>query len=755
MIIKNQNFLKIHYKREDDRYENWSLWLWEFSTKNGKEYNFDFVDDFGACLILPLSTWSDAILNDNLGFIIKSKDNWSSKDIKQDRKIIFFNIEEKNGGYEVFLKENDENIYLDSTFAKIMSLNNSFEISKELFPEISDKNIDLRKFYKTNVFNEKYNFDGDLGVILDGNKTIFKVWSPVSKSIKVRIYKSGTPKYLSKKFGNDKILFEFEMAKENNGVFSYVFDKNLEGKYYTYIVSNFMYKEKEIVDPYAKSTGVNGLRGLITDFSKTNPKGFNQIKNKAIKPYNLTVYETHIADLTSSKTWSRNKCDLKIKNTYLGACKSGTFYKENGVTVKTGFDHIKEMGVNAVQLLPVCDQVNDEINPSYNWGYNPLNYQVLEGSYSTNPFDGYSRIKEFKQLVKSYNDFGINIIMDVVFNHVYKAIGSNLDVLMPGYYFRYDELGFLSNGSGCGCETASEMPMFRKLMIDTLLLFVKEYKISGFRFDLMGLHDLETMSKISAILKDFDENIIIYGEPWCGGHSSLDKELCCEKFNISKFNNFGFFNDEIREKLNSWLLKRGNNSEELFSEINRSKNLTVNYASCHDNYTLFDRAKFFRIKDNEIIGKMNQSINSIIFTSKGISFMLSGEEFLRTKSGNGNSYNASYKTNELDYSLKVKNIDIVENYKKLIKFKQTVFDEDTKIKLVHKSSNLIEYELINKTNATYRIIHSNGTVDEKPYSINLLNWELYLDTLNQNQKLSKYTKLKEFETIIAVKKTSD
>ncbi len=255
--------------------------------------------------------------------------------------------------------------------------------------------------------------------------------------------------------------------------------RDLEGKYYTYVVTNPLFNKKEIVDPYAKLTGVNGLREMVVDFSKTNPIGWNNSKMNEYSRTELTVYETHVADVTSSETWNGSKENSKK---YAGMYESGTTYTENNVTVKTGFDHIKDLGVNAVQLLPIFDQANDELatdDKAFNWGYNPLNYNSLEGIYSLNPHDGYAKIREFKELVKAHNDAGINIIMDVVYNHVNGAANSNFDVLMPEYYFRYDGNGKYSNGSGCGNETASEHSMMRKFIIDSTEFWATEYHLGG------------------------------------------------------------------------------------------------------------------------------------------------------------------------------------------------------------------------------------------------------------------------------------
>ena len=564
------------------------------------------------------------------------------------------------------------------------------------------------------------------------------------------------------------------MEKSKNGVFFLKISGNFHGFYYTYVVNNDVYKDREIVDIYAKSSGVNGMRGMVVDFEQIKCEDLSKIK---IHPYSvrqLTVYETHIADLTSSKTWSNKPKDRALSKTFLGACLEGTTYEENGRVVKTGFDHIKELGVNAVQLLPIADQTNDEVNPSFNWGYNPLNYNCLEGSYSSDPYDGEVRIKEFKYLVKKYHDAGINIIMDVVYNHLYSAIGSSFDVLMPGYYFRYTEKGTLSNGSGCGNETASEMPMFRKFMIDSVLFWAKEYKLGGFRFDLMAIHDIETMNLLCKKLHEINEHIVIYGEPWAGDSSMLDSDLAAHKGNANEFEGYGFFNDCMRDSLirtskdlanGGWCLTNNEDDQERVMQGIKGTsydvldpNKILNYASCHDNRTSYDRVIFDGITNKNEAKHAAMLANSIVLTSNGISFILSGEEFLRSKGGSDNSYNAPYEINELDYSLKIEHYDMFKNYQKLIKFKQTVsdlsLDKDlnTLLRVENFLPNVIYYELDDiGSGRKYLVFHVNGNKTGRPVRLDLDGYKLYLDTINPYKELSKYTMLVPYETLIVYK----
>ena len=830
--------IQIHYQRDDSNYKNWALWLWEFPQGSGKEYHFTSRDEYGVVANIPLSTWSYLVKTNNLGLIIKAKGSWNYKD-GPDRVIKFSKLKhDKFGIYHVYLKDdlidvfdNEElektnviqfarfkdfkiievltsdefkeftiykngkylkNYKLDETtksvvydlgFDKDISIDDVYEIEINFIKSkiINREPISNNRLYKSKKFTELYQYNGELGAIYTKKATTFKVWSPVSSSIILRLYNKGTPNYIVGKKGNDKPFREIPMVKDEHGVFSVTVHKNLEGKYYTYVVTNSSYTSREIIDPYAKSAGVNGIRGMIVNFERTNPEGFNKVKVHKIDPKHMTIYETHIADITSSKTWTNVKKYRKYEKTFLGASIPGTTYSENGKTVSTGFDHIKELGINAIQLQPIFDQANDEIHKTFNWGYNPLNFNVLEGSYSTNPYNGYSRIYEFKTFIKKCNEAGINVIMDVVYNHLNGAPGSSFDVLMPGYYFRYNEDGTLSNGSGCGNETASEMPMMRKFILDSTLFLAKEYKLGGFRFDLMGLHDLDTMAKLVENLRDFNENLVVYGEPWGGGCSALPFEESCNQANIPLYKGFGAFNDKIRDTLvhpahnpesAGWISRVNTmpDTGETMQVVAAIKgtifgqgegfddpNKTLNYVSCHDNYTISDRLRASNLKDESEIKKIAMMANAIIFTSNGMSLMLAGEEFMRNKKGVENSYNSPYEINALDYSLKIKNYDMFKNYQKLIKFKQTVYEAGLEKGLntlldVKTKGNLIYYTLKDKdTKRTYKIFHKNGYRNGGADIFDLSGYTVYLDTINAHKALGKSTQIVPYETLICYK----
>jgi type I pullulanase len=652
------------------------------------------------------------------------------------------------------------------------------ECSFEGATEAYEKAVDVHLLFNTDTFNNAFAYSGnDLGVTYTASQSTFKVWSPVSSDLKVRVYANGTPTDVDATKGSD-VYDEYPMSKGEKGVWSAEVSGDLNAKYYTYVVTNASYNAKEVVDPYAKAVGVNGRRGEILDLTTTNPEGWSEVQTNVVDRKALTVWECHIADLTSSATWTGTEANRKK---YAGFHESGTTYTSGETTVKTGFDHVKELGVNAVQILPMFDQDNDEVHPSFNWGYNPLNYNAPEGVYSSNPYDGAVRIKELKSLIADYTKAGINIIMDVVYNHVASAQASNFQALMPGYYFRYNKLGNFSNGSGCGNETASEHAMMRKFIVDSATYWAKEYKLGGFRFDLMGLHDLETMNAVEASCKNVLPSIAIYGEPWAGGDPALDGSLLAKQANGNSYVGYGQFNDGMRDALikggmnpsnaQGWVTDMDNPHKDDLHNITEGlkgttdsatiiadPDKTVNYAACHDNYTLFDRvvAAVGRY-DDRWTKQMTTLANAVVFTSQGTSFMLSGDEFARTKGGNSNSYNASYKVNELDYALKITNASMFASYQKLIALKQKVdglhlaASAANALSISTSGDNEIVITLSDSVaNKTYKVVHANGygtpaAVDFSGYS------SIYLDTLASGATLSSSTAIKNYQTLIAEK----
>ena len=597
------------------------------------------------------------------------------------------------------------------------------------------------KLYDNANFKKYYTYNGnDLGCTYAQDKTTFKLWAPTAGAVILNIYNRGTPKGLGIKSGGaSDIHTSYFMTMQPGGVWEKTllttgYDQDiptdsLENRYYTYTIYNSE-GVNEVCDPYAKACGVNGVRAMILDFSKTNPDGWDNLPLKwdgtarDIKtPQELSIYEIHIRDLTEDKTWTGKS----RRGTYKAFAEKGTTYtgkdgNGNNATVKTGFDHIEELGVNAIQIMPMFDHDNNESyyyykkddkgketkeqvyvtteyvdevlaeNPNalsdgtlhmdFNWGYNPLNYNCIEGSYSSDPRDGAARVKEFKELVMAYanNANKTRVIMDVVYNHVSSVANTIFTKIMPRYYFRFDEKNDVYfDGSGCSNEVKTEAPMMTKYIVDSLCWWASEYKVKGFRFDLMKLLDIDMLNKARQELYKIDPDIYMYGEGWALSYNG-PKDKGGDTYRVyTKMNGnnkavfMGGFNDGGRNAVRGgndggwgsgvrtpgWgfisqgagdvgsksvevgQMLTGFNSNE--SSITQDPRQTVNYASCHDNYTLYDQlswclsetggsatdaSKAPAVAD---VMRASTAINCAVMMSNGVAFMLGGEELFRNK----------------------------------------------------------------------------------------------------------------------------
>lgn len=597
--------------------------------------------------------------------------------------------------------------------------------------------LSYEEIYNSDLFKSLVYTGDDLGANVVGDTTTFKVWSPVSASMTLNLYKYGNlSTYESFTFRPDVYDYPMETHKmtcDSNGVWSITLDKNLHGVYYTYTANNFA-GTTEAVDPYADSAGLNGARGMVVDWNneKIQVEDFNALpdvwdgyeKYDIESALDLTVSEVHIRDLTADSTWSSDPEHLKIQRTYKGFIQKGTKYTQNGKTVKTGFDHLEEYGVNAIQLLPVFDADNNEFETRYNWGYNPKNFNVVDGVYSTNAKDGNVRIAEFRELVAAFanNANNTRIIMDVVYNHTSTAMNSNFQALVPYYYFRTLPGGGLSNGSGCGNEFKTEAPMASKFIVESLVHWATRYKIKGFRFDLMGLVDIDTMTKAKQALYNIDPDIVIYGEGWGGyGATTLPGDKMTNTgnlyANLHNENTPGFvggFNDTGRNALRGgngfqggdfWgfmaqggadLANNGNKANVISMMRGANGNAganplqTVNYTSCHDNFTLFDQLNYTLSDDGgttppneETVVQASVAANGLVLMSNGIAFINGAEEIFRTKIEDAeeptegevmmygkrishNSYMSSDFTNAYKYDRKVTYKKYFDMYKNLV-----------------------------------------------------------------------------------------
>ncbi|WP_195952512.1 type I pullulanase [Clostridium saudiense] len=551
-----------------------------------------------------------------------------------------------------------------------------------------------------NDFDKIYGYDGDLGAIYSKDKCKFILWAPTAENVQLALY------------GDNGYDFDCEakevytMSKGINGTWIVEINGDFNGQFYNYLI-NINGKISEVVDPYAKAVGVNGNRGMVIDLNTTNPEGWEKDTKPELKSAtDSIIYEAHVRDLSIDETSG-------ISNEYKGKFKALTIWDSciPGTTVKTVVNHIKDMGFTHIHLLPAFDFGSIDENkleqPQFNWGYDPKNYNVPEGSYYTNPYLGDVRIKEFKEMVKALHEAGIRVVMDVVYNHTYN-LDSCLNNAVPGYYYRQDENGEYSDASACGNETASERYMFRRYMVDSVVYWAKEYHIDGFRFDLMGIHDIETMKLIREELNKIDSSIIMYGEGWTGGPSPLKEELAALKKNTYKFDKLQIaaFSDDCRDGVKGHVFydeetgfvngKDGLEETIKFAVVASThhkdidkENIvysnefwanepyqTINYASAHDNYTLWDKLQIStpNCTEEELIA-MNKLIAGIILTSQGISFVHAGEEMARTKEDEEgklveNSFESSDKVNKIYWDRKVKYKDLFEYYKGLISLRK-------------------------------------------------------------------------------------
>ncbi|WP_081705800.1 type I pullulanase [Clostridium sp. Ade.TY] len=553
---------------------------------------------------------------------------------------------------------------------------------------------EIREIFNSKDFKEKYTTSLELGAIYSEDKTIFRIWTPVAKRVILQLFTKGIGE------DNFKKIKDIEMKEEKNGVWTYEENGDLDKIYYKFkiYIGDLV---NDVIDPNSKAVSANGEYSMVVNLNNTNPDGWENDKKPEFKnATDAVIYEMHIRDFSIDEN-----SGAKFKGKYKGITESLTKTK-NGT--KTCLDHVKELGVTHLHLLPTFDYKSiDEkkLNiPQYNWGYDPENYNCPEGSYSTNPFDGEVRIKEFKEMVLNLHKEGLRVVMDVVYNHTYETENSLFNKVVPYYYYREDDKGNFSDASACGNETASDRSMFRKFMIDSLKYWANEYHIDGFRFDLMGIHDVETMKLIREELDKIDKSIIIYGEGWTGGDSPLKEKDRALKKNTIQYGDMQIaaFSDDIRDAVKgdvfieekAGFVNGGEDFEETIKcgivastnhpQVDYSKVIysdkfwanepyqTVTYASAHDNYTLWDKL-YITAKDEseEERIKMNKLIAAIILTSQGISFIHAGEEFLRTKCDeNGrlieNSFKSSDLVNKLDWERKEKYEYVFNYYKGLI-----------------------------------------------------------------------------------------
>ncbi|MCD7848209.1 MAG: type I pullulanase [Oscillospiraceae bacterium] len=530
---------------------------------------------------------------------------------------------------------------------------------------------------KAEYIDKTFKYDGTLGVMVSENETEFSVWAPEAEMVSVCLYKHNE---------DEHPYLCIRMTESDLGVWRYTHSESLYGIFYTY---KYTYGDKttEGVDPYARAAGVNGDKGCIVDPSTLNPEGWDDYGYVTLKANtDAIIYEVSVRDFSVDES-SGIEPELRGKFPAFAVEGSSTHGGE-----PTCLSHIKDLGVTHVQLMPVFDFDRlDEAHPesSYNWGYDPENYNIPEGSYSTNPFDPSVRIKEYKELVLSLHKHGIGVVMDVVYNHTFKSIGSYLSNSYPGYYYRYRD-SKLSNGSGCGNEIASERAMVRKYIVDSVVYWATEYKIDGFRFDLMACLDIDTINEISKRLTEINPNVILYGEGWTGGDSALPGEKSANKYNSYMTPYAAYFNDNYRDAI-----KGGTFVDKATGYISGNFHLKqsvadgilgkqdwncnpcqiVNYVEAHDNLTLWDKLTLSSSAHERDRRKMARLAAALVFLAQGIPFIQAGQEFLRSKPlGNGdydrNSYRSPDSVNSLKWWSIAENKLTVDYYKGLIAFRK-------------------------------------------------------------------------------------
>ncbi len=536
----------------------------------------------------------------------------------------------------------------------------------------------------------------DFGVTLNGDRTIFKVWSPTSESVRVAIYETWNNYYRT----------EHTMTRDPDGCWLLELPSNLEGKYYNYLVTRFG-QDFEVVDPWAKSAAPNSKRGYIIDPSTVNPEGWAAHQPPpATAPGHMLLYEAHIRDISMHPN-----SGIKNKGKYLGLTETGT-QTPGGFT--TGVDYLAGLGVTHLHLLPVADFATvDELDPwEYNWGYDPVLFNVPEGSYATDAKDGQLRILELKEAIKALHEAGIRVVLDVVYNHTFHGGKSNLNYLVNNYFYRLDMNHRFTNGSGVGNELATENLMVRRFVVDSLKYWLTEYRVDGFRFDLLGLYDQDTVKQICAELTAIRPDILLYGEPWVGGDSGLSSDSQFLK-GAQRGLPISVFNDDFRNDLKGssdgfeegfisgqtgneeWIALGLAGSIELSPEkkgFADAASETVNYLSCHDNLCLYDKiAKVESGQPFDIHKGMCRLGLSLILSAFGIPFVAMGSEFMRTKQGHHNSYNAPDSINQVDWKFREDHDDLVVYFRELLKFRksQKIFGE-SRSEIIRKAFHVLQ-----------------------------------------------------------------
>lgn len=607
--------------------------------------------------------------------------------------------------------------------------------------------------FTSTAFASQYHYQGALGALYQKEYTDFVIWAPFADSMKLNLYRSG----------EESCMAAYGLARGTQGTWRVRVHGDLHGVYYTYRVQHGT-EVHEVVDPYAYSASANGLRGMVVDQERVRPKGWEELVLPVLEDVEDTIlYELHIRDFSMDP-----QSGMVHRGKYLAFTEENT--KGPGF-VRTGLEHLKELGITHLHLLPFQDFATvDEKNPvDYNWGYDPLHYNLPEGSYASCPNRGEIRIVECKKMIQALAQAGIRVVMDVVYNHTYYSKTSNFNYLVPGYYYRQNSDGSFSDGSGVGNELATERFMVRKFIVDSLIYWAREYRIAGFRFDLMGLIDIETMTEVRRAMDEVDPSILLYGEGWTGGHSPLPYEKMAVKGNVGSIQGVAVFNDDFRDGVKGHVfhdhqtgfINGGHGAEETvkfgvvaatnhphvdYGRVFYSKlpwasvpNQCVNYVEAHDNLNLWDKlsASAGWARTEERI-QMLKLAYAIVLTSQGIPFLQAGSEFLRTKFGNHNSYNAPDSVNCIRWDQKKQNLEVFQYVKGLIRLRRahpafrmrTVQQLQEHLAFLHTSEHMVAFSLYNSPNGDSWdtiVVAYNASAHKRELILPGRNWILVVD----------------------------
>jgi pullulanase len=714
--VASAETLTLNYIRKEGDYAGWKLWVWN-QTAHANGFDVEPKSSDGGMLRFELDLTALGLDGKQLG-ILPRKANWADKDapdrmfdpampktlfmVEGDSKLYGKRpvmavslrsamLDSSNtvrlvlGGElnAVYFSTNPVSVFSGNAPAKVkkVAIEGGSKEGRVIMLTLADDNpvtvaalnagqwkvrlngIGEAALYGGKIFDTKdFYYSGELGALRDGKGVTFRVFAPPAAQVTL----------LLKKKTDSQDTREVPLAPLSNGVWQARVDENLDGWYYKYKVTRLGATVLGI-DPYARAvTAYDGWGMIVADATPVAPAPKFDISQSVL-------YEMHIRDLTIDP---RSGVDKKGK--YLGMAEAGTrhtFYSD----IKTGLDHLSELGVNAVHVMPVEDFASDQSSSAYNWGYMPVNFNSPEGWYATKT-DDLSRVSEFKRMVDAMHKKGLKVIMDVVYNHTAESDPStvyNFNAFAPGYYYRLKSDGTYYNGSGCGNEFRSDSPMGRKFIIDSVKYWMSEYKVDGFRFDLLGLIDVDTMAQLSRELRAINPDALVYGEPWTAGDTPIKKNAK----GMQKGLGYAVFNDNFRDAIKGSVfdlslgyVQSGADREAVkkgitgsIDDFTASPMETINYVSCHDNLTLWDRIVLSTTGQATVPEQMAMAnmANAIVLTSQGIPFILSGEEMLRTKYGEDNSYNLPDSINMIDWSRKKEHFDVFEYYRGLIAMRKT------------------------------------------------------------------------------------